>query len=130
MNKTDKGYVVRAVLYTLLLLMYLPLTFLILSTFPNMPMYDPDGNYLWLFFVLWLPICVVTILCFIFSLVNKKIYRARTMITSYIALYIPLVYLAGYLSSQWLLYISGALAAVLIVCYIVIYIRALRNKTI
>ena len=63
MKSNGKFRVPRIILHVLLLVEFLALAYLILSTFPNIPWFDPSGGTLWFLYILWIPVSLTSVIC-------------------------------------------------------------------
>ena len=122
--------VVRVFLSVLLSILYIILAFFILSMLPFIPWHDAEGNYMLLFFVLWLPVCVISLILVVLSFISKRIYRARLISLCFNAVFIPLVFALGFAGLNWLNYVLGVMVLISMAVYIVMFIKSIKDGTV
>ncbi|MBQ7646874.1 MAG: hypothetical protein IJS94_06360 [Clostridia bacterium] len=124
------GRTIRLILNILLIPQYLYLLFLILSSFPFVPWYDPGGRFLTHYLILWVPLCVTTLALAVCMIVSRVIYRPRLILLCFNALIIPLTYLIEMTGISWLLYLLRFTGMISIVLYVVLCVIAVKRRNI
>lgn len=111
----------------LLVLQYLPLLYLILAEFKFIPWYASDASFI-LYYLLWLPLCITSILSVIVGFFTGSSKRADTMLICYNALVIPLLFLSDIVASAALGYIVSVISIFTIVVFVVRYFRPIISR--
>ena len=112
----------------LLALIYLLFIFTVSCMFEFMPWYDGDGVYMLNWAVVWLPLCVLTILQIVSSLVARRFNKLLASLSSLNAVYIPIIFLLGFADvSLTGIKIIGVIAVITMLTYSVLAFRRLKN---
>ena len=124
------GYIFRLVLNVLLLLEYLYLIYIVVSSFSFVPWYDPEGSIVIHYLFLWIPLGITTLVLVSAMFLSKTVYRPRVMLLCFNALVIPLTYLLELAGIGWLLTALKILCAVGVIAYFIIFFLAVKKKTV
>ena len=112
----------------LLTLIYLLFIFTVSCMFEFMPWYDGDGVYMLNLAVVWLPLCVLTILQIVSSLVARRFNKLLASLSSLNAVYIPIIFLLGFADVSLAgIKIIGVIAVITMLTYSVLAFRRLKK---
>ena len=111
----------------LLVLMYLPLLYLILAKFSFIPWYASDASFI-LYYLLWLPLCAVSIISVIVGFFTSAANRADIMLVCYNALVIPLLFLSDFAGLTVLGYVIAVISLITVIGFAVKFVRSLIKK--
>ena len=112
----------------LLAVLYLIFAFIASRLFKIFPWYDADGGYMISFLFIWLPICVVTIIQIAISFFAKHYDKLVVSLAALNAVYIPLIFLFGYIGiSLTALRVTCIIAILTMITYIVLDIRRIKK---
>ena len=128
-NNGKAGFVFRLVMNVILLVEYLFLLYTVVSSFSFVPWYDAGGGELLNYLVLWIPLCVTTIIILSAMFVTKNVYRPRVMLLCFNALVVPLSYLIETSGIGWLLTALRVLCLICVIIYFVLFVISVKNKT-
>ena len=121
---------IRIILNFVLIALYAVLIFFVLSMFPFIPWHDAEGNYMLLFYIFWIPVCIISLIIVVLNLVNKRIHRLQTIALCFNAIFIPLVFVFGFAGVTWINYILGALLIASVVVYSAIFFKCIKDGTV
>ncbi len=117
-----------ALINILLSILYLVFAFIVSCMFEVFPWYDGDGVYMLYMVVVWLPLCVLTLIQILSSLIGKRFNKPLVMLASLNAVYIPMIFLLGFVDiSLTALRIIGIIAVITMLAYSVLSIRRLKK---
>lgn len=112
----------------LLAAFYLAFAFIVSCMFEAFPWYDGDGVYMLYMVVIWLPLCVLTLLQIFLSFIAKRFNKPLVMLASLNAVYIPMIFLLGFADmSLTALRIIGIIAVITMLVYSVLSFRRVKN---
>lgn len=113
----------------LIILLYLCLIYAASRMFSIFPWYDENGNYLLLLLLVWIPLCVFTLIHIVLLKITKKYYKPLAALEALNALYIPIIFLLGIVGITINgLRIIGVSAFITIIIYIVLSIVRARKE--
>ena len=124
-----KAYkIISAFIDLLLAILYLAFAFTVSCMFEPFPWYDADGSYMLFMVVIWLPLCGVSIVRIIASLIAKRFNKLFASLVCLNAIYIPLIFALGFLSISFvMLKVIGIIAVITMILYIVLSVLAVRK---
>ena len=76
--------------------LYLMFVFIVSCMFEVFPWFDGDGVYMLYMLVVWMPLCVLTLVQILLSLIIKRFDKPLVMLASLNAVYIPMIFLLGF----------------------------------
>jgi len=128
MNKFYK--VADKIVHGILFIFYLIFIFLVSSMFKFMPWYDEGGIYLLRLLLLWLPLSFMTIISVVIKFLTKDFNKAFVCIEALNAVYIPLIFLLGYVNIPlWVTQLIGLAGVITMIIYIVKIInKYIKNR--
>jgi hypothetical protein len=124
-NKKQSGALIF--FNALLVLMYLPLLYLILAKFKFIPWYASDASFI-LYYLLWLPLCVVSIISVIIRFFTTASSRADIMLVCFNALVIPLLFLSDFVGMTVFGYVIAVISLITVIGFSVRFVRSIVKK--
>ena len=112
----------------LLLLEYIPLLYAVLAEFKFIPWYASDASFI-LYYLLWIPLCVTTLITVVSCLFTARFIRSRIMMLCYNAMAMPLLFAADFVGSDILNYLIAAVSVICICVYSFITVRSIADKS-
>ncbi len=124
-----KAYKFFSTLITVLLtVLYLVFVFSVSCMFSFLPWYDTDGFYMLNFALIWLPLCVLTLLQIIISVISKRFNKPTAMLLCLNALYIPIVFLLGFTDVSVSVFKTiGIIGIITMITYVVVFIKKFKT---
>lgn len=117
------------VLHGALLILYIWFIYIVSTMFSFVPWYDENAMYLIDMIYLWLPLSCVTILMLITRFITKTFDYFYVCISALNAVYIPILFVLGFVDHPFLLTAFIAVAAcVTMVLYSVAYIKGVIRQ--
>lgn len=129
MSKSKAGHIAFLLFNVLLLLEYVGLLYLILAKFEFMPWYASDASFI-LYYILWLPLCLTTLIVVVLNIASRVIYRLRIMLLCFNAVIMPLLFAADFVGSAVLNYMLAAFSLVTVVAYYIVAFKIFMKKSI
>ena len=128
MNRLAK--IIAAVMNFLTALIYILFIFAVSSMFSFVPWYDESGTYLVYLVLIWIPLCVITLINVLLRLISRDYRRSLVSLACLNAIYIPLIFGLGYLSIKlWVVQLIGVTGSLTMLLYFVLtLIFFLKNK--
>ncbi|MBQ4560992.1 MAG: hypothetical protein IJA55_01520 [Clostridia bacterium] len=118
----------NGVITGLLAIIYLMFIIVVSAMFKIFPWHDPDGGYMLRLLVLWLPMCFVTIIQIVLSLIAKRFNKPLVTLVSLNAIYIPMIFLLGFVNISLIaLKLICILATVTMIIYTVLAFGRLKK---
>lgn len=112
----------------LLTVLYFAFAFIVSCMFEIFPWFDGDGVYMLYMLVVWLPLCIMTLIQIILSFAVKRFNKPLVMLASLNAVYIPMIFLLGFADiSLTALKIIGIIAVITMSVYSVLSFRRLKK---
>ncbi len=112
----------------LLTVLYFAFAFIVSCMFEIFPWFDGDGVYMLYMLVVWLPLCIMTLIQIILSFAVKRFNKPLVMLASLNAVYIPMIFLLGFSDiSLTALKIIGIIAVITMSVYSVLSFRRLKK---
>ena len=116
------------VLNVLIAVLYLVFAFIVSCMFEIFAWYDGDGVYMLYMLAVWLPLCFLTLIQIILSLIVKRFNKPLVTLASLNAVYIPMIFLLGFANiSLTALRIIGIIAVITMLIYSVLSFRRLKK---
>lgn len=115
-------------LNVLIALLYIIFAFIVSCMFECFPWHDGDGVYMLYMLAVWLPLCVLTLIQIITSLIFKRFNKPLVTLASLNAVYIPMIFLLGFSDISFTaLKIIGIIAVITMLIYSVLSFRRLKK---
>ena len=112
----------------LLTLLYLAFAFIVSCMFEVFPWHDANGAYMLYMLVVWLPVCVLTIIQILISLIARKFNKPLVTLAALNAVYIPLIFVLGFAEVTLNVFkIIGVVAVITMVLYSVLSFRRFKK---
>lgn len=128
MTKNKKGRGALIFFNALLLVQYIALLYLILAEFKFIPWYASDASFI-LYYFLWLPLCLTTLITVAVSFFSGRRERSRIMLLCYNAMIMPLLFAADFMGSAVLSCLIAAVSLITVAVYAVLTVLSIKNKT-
>ncbi len=90
--------VVLTVINILLAVLYFAFMLVVSCMFELFPWYDSDGAYMLYMLVIWLPLCVVSLVQIVASVIAKRFNKGFASLICLNAVYIPLIFALGFVN--------------------------------
>ena len=125
-----KAYkIISTVLNVILAVLYLLFIFTVSCMFEVFPWHDADGTYMLYMVLLWLPLCVVSLVRVAVSLVFKQFDKGLASLVCLNAIYIPLIFLLGFVNISFAaLKVIGVISVITMILYIVLSVISARKS--
>lgn len=121
--------ITSGVVNILILILYFLLIYAVTAMFGIFPWYDADHGYLILMLMVWIPLCVLTLIHITLALLTKRFYKPIIALEAVNALYIPLLFVLGADgSSLTTVRTLGIFSLITIIMYIVLSIYRARKE--
>ena len=123
-----KAYrVISWILCIILTLIYIFFAYTVSSMFDIFPWYDGEGFYMLSLMLVWLPLCVVTLLQIVASVLAKRFDKAVSILLCLNAIYIPLIFVLGFADVPLAVFKTiGVIAVITMIAYVTVFI--MKNK--
>ena len=122
--KNKRGNSFLFILNIFLLIQYIALVYLCLARFDFIPWYASDASFI-LYYVMWLPLCITTLITIVVSFFTKKFNRTAVMLLCFNAMLLPLFFAADFVGYTALDYILATIGLITVVSYSIICIKSL-----
>lgn len=124
-----KVYKLFSTLITVLLaLLYLVFIYSVSCMFSFFGWYDAEGYYMLTFVGIWLPLCVLTLLQIIVSVIAKRFDKPTAMLLCLNALYIPVIFLLGFADVSLTVFKTiGVIGIITMITYVVVFIKKFKT---
>ncbi len=112
----------------LLAVLYLLFVLTVCCMFDVLPIYSADQTYLIYMAVLWLPLCVVTLVRVIMLVITHSWNKGIVTLACLNAVYIPAIFLCGYIfdMTETSLRVIGIFAVITMILYFLLSFRKFR----
>ena len=115
-------------LNALLTILYLAFAFTVSCMFEVFPWYDADGVYMLYMLAVWLPLCFLTLIQIILSLIAKRFDKPLVTLASLNAVYVPMIFLLGFADVSLTVFkLIGVIAVITMLIYSVLSFRRLKK---
>ena len=128
MKKSRK--VILIIMNTLMGLLYLGQAFSVLQTFEFFPWYNEEGSFLMSMALLWVPLCLVTLVNIILRFCFKEYRKSLICIACLNSLYIPCIFALGYvnITIEWIKIIGCVSILTMILYFVLSLIFSIKDR--